>query len=190
MKSPLALASLFAALTFSAAGATQAEEPTGYAGLSIGMVSVPQADDFDFFAGSDTSLITGNVYLGGRLNEFIGVEAGYLKSSDGDLKDSAGVDLGDYDVNTLHGALVGWFPTEGGVTPFAKIGLHRWKLHRIVQGSGRSFDGTDLMLGAGIDWTMGESWGLRVEYLYLPYDTDVFEDDKMHAFLLGAHRRF
>lgn len=190
MKSPLALASLFAALAFAAAGAAQAEEPTGYAGLSIGMVSVPQADDI--FTGSDTSLITGNIYLGGRLNEFIGVEAGYLKSSDGDIEDSAGDNLGDYDVNTLHGALVGWFPTEGGVTPFAKIGLHRWKLHGVFQTAGVALksDGTDLMLGAGIDWTMGESWGLRVEYLYLPYDSDEFGDNKMHAFLLGAHRRF
>ena len=77
-----------------------------------------------------------------------------------------------------------------GRTPFAKIGLHRWKFHGIGQTGDVRFDGTDLMLGAGIDWTMGESWGLRVEYLYLPYDSDVIGNDKMHAFLLGAHRRF
>ena len=72
-----------------------------------------------------------------------------------------------------------------------------WRYWVVVQasiefkaGAAWRFDGTDLMLGAGIDWTMGESWGLRVEYLYLPYDSDEFGDNKMHAFLLGAHRRF
>ena len=94
-------------------------------------------------------------------------------------------------MSTLHGALVGRIPTGGGITPFAKIGLHRWKLRGDVQVAGldRTFSGTDLILGAGIDWMVGESWDVRVEYMHLPYD-DVIGEDKLHAFLIGVHRRF
>ena len=187
MKFPLAsLLAAAAALAF-AAGAARAEESAGYAGLSIGMVSVPTADDRGLTE-SDTSLAIGNIYVGVRLTEFLGVEAGYLKSTKGDLK-SSNRDFGDYDVSTLHGALVGRIPFEGDIGPFAKVGLQRWRYHAERIGK---FSGTDLMLGGGIDWAVGDSglWVLRAEYMYLPYNDRVIEDGELHAFLIGAHRRF
>ena len=190
MKLPLA-SSLAAAVALAfAAGAAQAEESTGYAGLGLGMVSFPIADDM--FTGTDTSLATGNIYLGGRFNEFLGIEAGYLKSTEGDVRNSAGDGLGHYDVNTLYGALVGRIPTGGGITPFAKIGFHRWNIRGDVRvvGLERTFSGTDLMFGAGIDWMVGESWDVRVEYMHLPFDDATVGKDKLHAFLIGVHRRF
>ena len=192
MKLPLA-SSLVAAVALAfAAGAARAEESTGYAGLSLGMVSFPTADDRPMLAGTDTSLATGNIYLGGRFNEFLGIEAGYLKSAEGDVRNSAGDGLGDYDVNTLYGALVGRIPTGGGITPFAKIGFHRWNIRGNVRvvGPERTFSGTDLMFGAGIDWMVGESWDVRVEYMHLPFDDAMVGKDKLHAFLIGVHRRF
>ena len=184
MKFPLASLLVAAAALAFAAGAVRAEESAGYAGLSIGMVSVPTADDI--FTESDTSLAIGNIYVGVRLTEFLGLEAGYLKSTKGDLK-SSNRDFGDYDVSTLHGALVGRIPFEGGIGPFAKVGLQRWRYHAERIGK---FSGTDLMLGGGIDWAVGELWDLRLEYMYLPYKDETIEDGELHAFLIGAHRRF
>lgn len=185
MKFPLVSSLVAAAALAFAAGAARAEGSAGYAGLSIGMVYVPTADDV--FTESDTSLTAGNVYVGMRFTELVGVEAGYLKSTKGDLKSGTG-DIGvDYDLSTLHGALVGRIPSEGGIGPFAKVGLHRWK-HRAEQLG--TFSGTDLMLGGGIEWAVGEFWDLRVEYMYLPYDDDEIGDGELHAFLIGAHRRF
>ena len=184
MKFPLASLLVAAAALAFAAGAARAEESAGYAGLSIGMVSVPTADDI--FTESDTSLAIGNIYVGRRLTEFLGVEAGYLKSTKGDLK-SSNRDFGDYDVSMLHGALVGRIPFEGGIGPFAKVGLQRWRYHAERIGK---FSGTDLMLGGGIDWAVGELWVLRAEYMYLPYNHRVIPDGELQAFLIGAHRRF
>ena len=186
MKFPLASSLAAAAALAFVAGTARAEGSAGYAGLSIGMVYVPTADDI--FTESDTSLTTGNIYVGVRFTEFVGVEAGYLKSTKGDLKSSIGDTGVDYDASTLHGALVGRIPSEGGIGPFAKVGLHRWKLLHTEQDG--KFSGTDLMLGAGIDWAVGEFWDLRVEYMYLPYDHEVIGDGELHAFLIGAHRRF
>ena len=185
MKFPLASLLVAAAALAFAAGAARAEEPAGYAGLSIGMVSVPTADDI--FTESDTSLAIGNIYVGVRLTEFLGVEAGYLKSTKGDLKSRIGDTGVDYDVSTLHGALVGRIPFEGGIVPFAKVGLQRWRYDAEQIGK---FSGTDLMLGGGIDWAVGELWDLRLEYMYLPYKDETIEDGELHAFLIGAHRRF
>ena len=36
---------------------------------------------------------------------------------------------------------------------------------------------------------MNESWNLRAEYMFVPYDA-VGSDYKAHAFLVGAHRMF
>ena len=191
MRIPLA-ASLAAAALLAFDAAAQSNDHVGYVGAGIGMVSIPSADDAPWM-GTDTSMFAGNIYAGVSFNDFIGVEVGYLKSTKGDVK-ASNSDTGlDYDMNTIHGALVGRLPIESGASPFGKIGFHRWKVGASATRDGvtvsLSETGTDLMLGAGIDWAMNESWTLRAEYMFVPYDA-VGSDYKAHAFLVGAHRMF
>ena len=183
-----ALAAAFA-LTFSAAVLADGHaSPSAYIGLSAGMLSVPEADDD--IEGTDTSLFSGGVYGGVRFSDRLGVEAGYLKSTKGDVGRSTGI---DYDVNTWHVALIGRVPTSGDPTPFAKVGLHRWEVGvGLTSGSTvlrASNSGTDLMLGGGLEWEVGDSWTSRAEYMYLPYDENG-TDGTAHAFLIGVSYSF
>lgn len=178
------------ALSLCTAGAALAgghETPSAYIGVSAGMLSIPEADDV--IEGTDTSLFAGGVYGGVHVSDRLGVEVGYLKSAKGDI----GGTSFDYDVSTLHAALVGRIPTGGDLTPFAKVGFHRWEVGVGVTSGGTtvraSESGIDLMLGGGLEWAAGGSWALRAEYLYLPYDEDGV-DGTAHAFLLGVSRSF
>ena len=45
------------------------------------------------------------------------------------------------------------------------------------------------MFGAGFDVRVAESWNIRGEYVYLPYD-DNRVDGKAHGFFLGVNRVF
>ena len=150
MRIPLA-ASLAAAALLAFDAAAQSDDLAGYVGVGFGTVATLDADDAPL-TGTDTSLLTG-----------------YLKSSKGDIKvlnSDTGV---DYDVSTIYGVIVGRVPTEGGISPFAKVGFHRWKIGVAVSSGGRSVSasqtGADLMLGAGVDWARNESWSLRAEYM-------------------------
>ena len=170
----------------------EAADTAGYVGAGLGMVHIPTADDAPL-GGTDTSLLAGSLYGGVRVNEFVAIEVGYMKSAKGDIK-SRNVDTGvDYGVDTLYGAVVAHIPTDGDLTPFAKLGMHRWELDVAAQSGGTrvsvSDDGTDLLLGAGVDWALDDSWSVRAEYMYLPYD-DGDDDGKAHAFLVGVNRTF
>ena len=184
----LALAAAGALTLAVAAPAAGHELPSAYIGASAGILSIPEADDET--EGTDTSLFSGGVYGGLHLSDRFGLEAGYLKSAKGDVGRNTGV---DYDVSTWHVALVGRVHTSGDLTPFAKVGFHRWEV-----GVGVTFEstvvrasrsGADLMLGGGLEWAMGESWTCRAEYMYLPYDEDG-SDGTAHAFLLGVSYSF
>ena len=174
----------------------EAADPTGYVGAGLGLVSIPSADgtvDGTSFDGTDTSLFAGSIYGGARLNEVVAIEVGYMKSANGDVK-IGNVDTGlDYGVTTLYGAVVARIPTDGDLTPFAKLGMHRWDLDVSVESGGErisaSIDGTDLLFGGGVDFALAESWSIRAEYMYLRY-SETRADGKAHAFLVGVNRSF
>ena len=167
----------------------EASDPIGYVGAGLGRVSIPSADG----TVDGTSLFAGSIYVGARLNEVVAIEVGYMKSANGDVK-VENVDTGrDYSVTTLYGAVVARIPTDGDLTPFAKLGMHRWESEGSVETGGVrrsvSIDGTDLMFGGGVDFALADSWSIRAEYMYLPY-SEGEEDGKAHAFLVGVNRSF
>ena len=170
----------------------EAADPTGYVGAGLGLVSIPSSDEAPL-EGTDTSLFAGSIYGGVRLNEVVAIEVGYMKSANGDIK-ARNVDTGvDYGVSTLYGAVVAQIPTEGELTPFVKLGMHRWDLGVSVESGGvrssASVDGTDLLFGGGVDFALADSWSIRAEYMYLPYRESGI-DDKAHVFLVGVNRSF
>lgn len=175
----------------------EAADPAGYIGAGLGMVNIPAADNPPV-EGTDTSLVAGSIYGGARLNEVIAIEVGYMKSGKGDIKIqnvSTGI---DYDVDAFYGAVVARIPTDGALTPFAKLGMHRYEIGIVAMSEGvrrsGSIDGTELLLGGGVDWALDESWSLRAEYMHLPYSVHlpagINYDGKVHAFLVGVHRSF
>ena len=170
----------------------QAADPAGYVGLGLGMISIPFADAAPR-DGTDTSLLAGSLYGGLRFNEIFGIEVGYIKSAKGDIK-RRNVDTGvGYGADALYGAVVAHVPTDGALTPFAKVGVHRWELDAVAQSGGVrasvSVDGTDLLLGGGVDWALDDSWSIRAEYVYLHYG-EAGVDGKAHVFLVGLARTF
>ena len=170
----------------------EAADPIGYVGAGLGLVSIPSADEAPL-EGTDTSLFAGSIYGGVRLNEVVAVEVGYMKSANGDIK-IRNADTGvDYGVDTLYGAVVARIPTDGDLKPFAKLGMHRWDVDVFAESGGRrvsaTVDGTDLLLGGGVDLELADSWTIRAEYMYLPYSEGEV-DDKAHVFLVGVNRSF
>ena len=172
----------------------EAADPAGYIGAGLGMVNIPAADNPPV-EGTDTSLVAGSIYGGVRLNEVIAIEVGYMKSAKGDIKiENVSVAGLNYDVDAFYGAVVARIPTDGALTPFAKLGMHRYEIGiAAMSGEVRNIDGTELLLGGGVDWALDESWSLRAEYMHLPYSVHLPRfnyDGKVHTFLVGVHRSF
>ena len=94
-------------------------EDFAYAGIGIGKVSVPNADDSPF-QGTETSPGATNIYGGVWLTDtavysppiFIGMEVGYMQGTKGDVKVNNNATSLKYEVDSFYAAAIARYVTD------------------------------------------------------------------------------
>lgn len=169
----------------------------GYVGIGVGKALIPSADDGASadgtitLAGTETSLFAGNIYGGLWFSEYFGIEIGYMRSQKGDIKINHVDTTLDYEVDSLYATGIARLSEDASIfKPFVKAGFHKYDITVSVPTTtggeiSTSNDGTKFMLGAGADIAIAESWNIRAEYVYLPYD-----GGKVHGFFIGVNWAF
>ena len=193
-----------AAITTLSFNAFAAEKgPQGYLGFSLGQATVEDfCDDTPDGFSCEESALTGRVYAGSHLNEFIDLEIGYRYIDDVGISASInGISAKvDINVHTLDTTLQFGLPAEGPFRIFSKVGLLLWKLNAEASASDgiTSFSESDddsgvaLRTGLGVSYDISDKVTIRGDWDYL---VDVGDEDEMgeadiHIFSVGPQFRF
>lgn len=158
----------------------------GYVGIGLGTATHDSLKLFrDAGFQTDSSVFAGSIYGGYRFHPAFAVEIGYVVTGNGKITASGvevngtGVNIdADYKVSTIYGAVAGRLVNESRITPFAKLGVHRWSgkvggTIRNLSATGevsRTFGNTDtdVMYGAGVDVRLADRWDIRAEWQNFP----------------------
>ncbi len=137
------------------------EQANNYLGASIGQSS---SDDFC----QDLQDCTNNdknwkLFAGMRLNENIVLEGGYANLGTLQGKDPSGNAVSQ-DTTAFTVAGVAGFPLNDQIEVFGKAGAARWSAqHHSVSGDDKE-TGTDVLVGAGANYDLGDNMGIRAEW--------------------------
>ncbi len=132
------------------------------------------------------------VLVGLQLNEFLGLEAGYMDFGD------FGGDIGKAEVDGYSFAVVGRLPLTDSFSLFAKGGQLFWDSDVSVAGIKESYDGDEFFYGVGADFKVTDHLVVALEYdrykvdledSSLPAPATRFEED-MDTVKLGARLLF
>lgn len=135
---------------FSVATNSALAEPGIYVGGAYGIARV-DSGDFD----DDTHEL--KAFVGGKFNDFIGVEA--AANDYGEAKGRGyKTELNGY---TL--ALVGYLPLGNQFDLFAKAGNLWWRNDYTILGYSDDFSGNELFYGLGAQFNFNENFALRLE---------------------------
>lgn len=202
---------LTAALLFHCWGSAQAGDNGPYAGVAVGLGKSSALCNSEYNLGCNDRALTGKVLFGYRLNSIVGVEIGFTKmgkvkyseARPSQLPGAMQVDVAtanEFEVQYSAGfSVIAYAPFFGSLAPFAKIGLHKWAMSgerrtSIGASSGtldRLENGTDLALGIGAEYRVGDQVSLRAEWERLSLDDRRWwEDDEIHNFSIGLLYRF
>lgn len=180
---------------------------SGYVGAGLGWSYSKDLDDYDALADAsvDDRMFGWKLYGGVQFRDHFAFELGYLGPTQGDFTALDDVVIRDvsfgkgmtaeYSFWSVSASLIGSIPTGGPVTPFLRVGVHRWESELEVYAAGgrrtggQSIDGFDPFLGAGVEWPLSPRWSLRGEWEYYLTDDDRFVADP-HLFTAGAKFRF
>lgn len=140
---------------------------TFYAGMSAGKA---EADCGDTNIDCDTS--GWKLFGGYKVTPNMAVEGGYYSLVNAEETVAPGVDA-EVTASGLGLAGVASLPVADDLELFGKAGIMRWD----VEGKATGFptekaDGTDLLLGAGATYMVGDNWGIRGEYENVGGDLD------------------
>ena len=134
-----------------------------------------------------------SLYGGYSVVEGGAIEIGFLNAADVEVKvrtaGSPGGLTGSVSMSAFYAALVGHFPTADHARfhPFLKAGMANWDSESSVYVNGLQFqendDGTDPLLGFGIDTPGPYNTSIRGEYILLLIDDD--NGGKHHRFQAG-----
>ena len=151
----------------------------GYIGIGLGTATLDRLDIFrDVGLQTDSSVFAGNIYGGYRFHPAFAVEIGYVATGNGKITGRiSGVEanIAEYKLSTIYGAVAGRLVNESRITPFAKLGVHRWsgKVSTTfsnlpatggVFSATRDTSDTDVMYGAGVDVRLTDRWDIRAEW--------------------------
>jgi hypothetical protein len=151
-------ASLFFMLLFFGCvkNSVYAQESYWYGGVSIGEASIAE----DIY---DDSTPT-SFYLGKRYSESIAFEFGYLDlggfESDPEESFDASVDISGIELSALGLAKVG-----ESVEFFGKAGFYIWEGDEDIDGTKVEDSDISLLLGLGLNFPIGATFGARAEYV-------------------------
>jgi len=157
--------------------------------------SVTSADD------SDTGW---KVFLGYRANKNFAFEAGYVDLGEATIvTTTTGPDAifgGRAEVNGYFGDVLGIMPVDPSLDLFLKAGIYRWQMEwdvaaatggSVFLASGKE-NGTNIKLGLGASYRIGDSISIRAEYeRYRDVgDKDVTGKDDVDFFSVGISTAF
>ncbi|ASJ75558.1 OmpA family protein [Granulosicoccus antarcticus] len=150
-----------------------AQQGKWYAGAGAGISRLtPDTDGSDFSLDKESSTAAG-LYLGRDINDRLGIEIAYTDLGKAEL--SAGESI-DYSALSLGGVLYVLGDTELAHRQDGWSGYVRFGLNKITNDSDVQLaekDNTALWLGAGIQWPVGSSWGVRGELTSFDGDAQV-----------------
>lgn len=139
---------------------TPAATPTpNYLGASLGTASS------EFCTGLNNCGETNNtwkVYSGVRMTDKVFVEGGYIK-----FGDQKGSHEGSQITSSAKGystAGVVTYPLNSQIELFGKAGLWWWKNEQKHSTGKVALDGSDILLGAGANYNLGNNMGVRAEW--------------------------
>ena len=200
------LTGLVAALAATSAYSQHREAGDVYLGAALGYHMAPDFED-ELQNASDVLLGTGTAsasvddgvfgwgaYGGYFLTDTLAAEAGYLGNADMDvsLRFGGGGEIkGDLSSSAFYGAVVAHLPMSDGAaaSPFIKAGLARWDVEVSWKGGDTvDDDGTDLLLGAGVDVPINEDASIRGEWMMLLIEDD--DGGSQHRFQVGVNFAF
>lgn len=147
---------LAAAMGLAVAGTAQAQDTIGgYIGASVGQTD-PSVSDLDSSTGY-------RVFGGYMFSPNYGVEVGYTDAGEFDGKGAfAGTSV---EATGAYVAAVGSMPLSDRVSLFGKAGFFHYEFDALVNGNTvQSDDGTELMLGIGVNYAVTPSVAVGAEY--------------------------
>ena len=197
---------LVAALAATSGHAQQRGAGDVYLGAALGYNMAPDAEeeaqretDLAVGAGSvdvsiEDAVFGWGAYAGYFVADILALEAGYLGNADMEVEvEALGERLtGDWSTSALYAAAAAYIPVpeDSAAFPFVKAGFARWDAEISFDlGEGVSIsddeDGTDLLLGGGIDVPLNESVSIRGEYMLLLLDDE--DGGSHHRFQVGVN---
>ena len=136
-------------------------QANNYLGASIGQSS---SDDFC----QDLQDCTNNdknwkLFAGIRMNENIVLEGGYANLGTLQGKDTSGNTISQ-DTTAFTVAGVAGFPLNDQIEVFGKAGAARWSAQHHSVNDNDKETGTDVLVGAGANYDLGDNMGIRAEW--------------------------
>lgn len=163
-----------------------------YIGLDYGFSSMDS--DVSSVSGADLDEDDSGfkLYGGFSVNENIAIEVHYADFGEGSLSGNTGDQFvidGDAYQFITDNAKIGIEPTSFGLSgiykvpttykayPYARLGVHRWdiegKVSSNVGGAAFDYDGTDVLLGIGVQAAINEQIQIRGEYELFKADNNL-----------------
>ncbi|SEA12318.1 Outer membrane protein beta-barrel domain-containing protein [Thiothrix caldifontis] len=141
-------------------GATANAKAPNYLGASMGSTTT---DGFcDGFRACDNSDKSWKAFAGVRVNDNIVVEGGYVdfgkqtgSHTSGDISQQA---------TAFTTAAVAGIPMNEQIEIFGKAGIARWTLEKTDSSGTTENTGTDVLVGVGADYNLGDNMGVRAEW--------------------------
>lgn len=152
---------LCGALSLSATA--HAQQGSWYAGVAAGVSRLtPDTDESDFTLDDEASVAAG-LYLGLDLSERLGIEAAWTQLGEAGLSDDEDV---EYSALSLSGVahVMGHADSRdrhAGWSAFVRLGLSKISNEADIALSEK--DNTAIWAGAGVQWPVSDSWGVRAE---------------------------
>ena len=141
---------------------TNNTQANNYLGASIGAAS---SDDICAdVSHCDNSDKAWKAFAGMRLNENLVLEGGYNNLGSWQAQDTNGQSISQ-DVTAFTAAGVVGIPMNDQIEVFAKAGAARWSSkHKDATGNQHKKTGTDVLIGAGASYDLGDNVGVRAEW--------------------------
>lgn len=141
-------------------GGLASNQAPNYLGASIGS---PTTDGFCAGVGNcDNSDKSWKVFTGVRMNENLVLEGGYV-----DFGKQSGTLTGgtlSQQASAFTAAGVVGIPLADQIEAFGKAGVARWTVEQAAAGSTTEDTGTDVLVGIGANYDLGDNMGVRAEW--------------------------
>lgn len=174
-------------LTLPASAAEAKVGDHGYLGIAGGLLLLDIACPSSFRCEGDTRIFGGRVYGGYMVNEHFGAEVGYYHASGTVIEIQNGsttTEIGGT-FSAPYFAAIFRAPVSDNAALIGRAGVLKYDFEVESNVSGRSInastDGTEVLLGAGVEWSAG-NLALRGEYTRYEKDASGVEISAIHRF--------